>query len=30
MNWGAGYASLTRHHVLVDGLVQFVSPPGPD
>jgi surface antigen len=30
MNWGAGWASLTRHQVLVDGLVQFVSPPGPD
>jgi surface antigen len=29
MNWG-GYNTLTRHHVVVDGLVQFVSPPGTD
>jgi hypothetical protein len=29
MNWG-GYNTLTRHHVVVDGLVQFVSPPGAD
>jgi surface antigen len=29
MNWGR-YNELTRHHVLVDGVVQFVAPPGSD
>ena len=29
MNWGR-YNEVTRHHVVVDGIVQFVAPASPD
>jgi surface antigen len=29
MNWN-GFNTLARHHVVVDGVVQFVAPPGSD
>jgi surface antigen len=29
MNWGR-YNQITRHHVVVDGIVQFIAPASPD